>query len=45
MERMVVVIPKSKVEFFMELIKNLGIKKVQKFMPGLTLENTLSGKS
>ncbi len=30
MTRIVIDIPDSKVSFFMELIKNLGIKKVQK---------------
>jgi hypothetical protein len=30
MQRIVIDIPDSKVGFFMELIKNLGIKKVQK---------------
>jgi len=30
MERIVIDLPESKVDFFMELIKNLGIKKVQK---------------
>ena len=30
MARIIIDIPDSKVSFFMELIKNLGIKKVQK---------------